>query len=392
MIGVEEAQARVLALHAPVSMEVVPLSEAAGRWTAAPVVAKRTQPAHDLSAMDGYAIRFADAAGPWTVIGESAAGVPFTGEIGPSQAARIFTGAALPAGSDTIVIQENVVRDGDQLSLSDNGPQFHGEYVRTAGSDFTTGATLIEAGLLLTPARIALAVMGGHGTIAVRRRLRVAIISTGNELVPAGTEAGPDRLPSSNAPMLAALLRHLPVDVVDLGIIADDLTALTEAFATSRTCDIVVSTGGASVGDHDLVRPALNAAGATIDFWKVSMRPGKPLMAGRLGDTVVLGLPGNPVSALVTAVLFLRPLIAHLSGATDPLPVRMGVRMGESLPAVGWRTDFVRAQWVDGSLVPTFAGDSGMLFPLASADALVIRAAGSPVLEAGAMVEAIPLA
>ncbi|MDB5702623.1 MAG: molybdopterin molybdenumtransferase MoeA [Sphingomonadales bacterium] len=392
MIGVEEAQLRILALHAPVSMEVVPLLEAAGRWTAAPVLAKRTQPAHDLSAMDGYAIRHADAPGPWQVIGESAAGTPFKGEVGPAQATRIFTGAALPMGADTVVIQENITRSGDEIELSGNGPKSHGEHVRRAGSDFTSAATLIEIGQRLTPARLALAVMGGHGTIAVRRRLRVAIISTGSELVPPGTETGPDHLPSSNAPMLAALMQNLPVDVVDLGIVPDDLTALTEAFVAAKTCDIVVSTGGASVGDHDLVRPALNAAGANLDFWKVAMRPGKPLMAGRLGDTVVLGLPGNPVSALVTAVLFLRPLITHLSGATDALPPRLGVRMGEPLPAVGPRTDFVRARWQDGLLVPTFPGDSGMLFPLAAADALVIRAAGSPALEAGTLVEAILLA
>ncbi|AYJ87567.1 molybdopterin molybdenumtransferase MoeA [Sphingomonas paeninsulae] len=392
MIDVEEAQARILALHAPVSMEGVPLLEAVGRWTAAAVVAKRTQPAHDLSAMDGYAIRYEDAAGPWRVVGESAAGIPFAGQVGPGETIRIFTGAALPEGSDTIVIQENIVRDGDLITLTNDGPETLGEHVRKSGSDFTTGATLIEPGQLLTPARIALAVMGGHGTIAARRRLRVAIISTGSELVPPGTDTGTDRLPSSNAPMLAALMRNLPVDVVDLGIIEDDLTALTAAFNASKTCDIVVSTGGASVGDHDLVRPALNAAGATLDFWKVAMRPGKPLMAGRLGDTVVLGLPGNPVSALVTAILFLRPLIAHLSGASTPLPPRIGVRMGEPLPAVGPRTDFVRTHWEGGALVPTFPGDSGMLLPLSGADALVIRAAGSPALESGALVEAILLA
>jgi molybdopterin molybdotransferase len=392
MIGVEEAQTRIIALHDPVSMEVVPLNEAVGRWTAGAIVAKRTQPAHDLSAMDGYAIRYEDAAGPWQVIGTSAAGSPFAGRVGVSEATRIFTGAALPEGSDTVVIQENIARDGDQIQLSDNGPKSFGEHVRKAGSDFAAGATLIEPGSLMTPARIALAVMAGHGTIPVRRRLRVAIISTGSELVPPGTETREDRLPSSNAPMLAALMRNLPVDVVDLGIIPDDLTALTTAFAQSKTCDIVVSTGGASVGDHDLVRPALNAAGASLDFWKVAMRPGKPLMAGRLGDTVVLGLPGNPVSALITAVLFLRPLIAHLSGASVSLPSRIKVRMAEALPAVGPRTDFVRTHWRDGSLVPTFPGDSGMLFPLAGADALVVRAPGSSATGAGAEVEAILLA
>ncbi|WP_293882354.1 gephyrin-like molybdotransferase Glp [Sphingomonas sp.] len=392
MIGVEEAQARILALHAPVSTEIVPLLEAAGRWTATPVVAKRTQPAHDLSAMDGYAIRHQDGAGPWRVVGDSVAGTPYPNEIGPAQAARIFTGAAIPAGSDTVVIQENITRTGDTIILSGNGPKALGDHVRTAGSDFTIGATLIETGVLLTPARIALAAMGGHDTIAVRRRLRVAIISTGSELVPPGVDAGPDRLPSSNAPMLATLLRTLPVDIVDLGIIPDDLAQLTAAFMASGTCDIVVSTGGASVGDHDLVRPALTAAGATLDFWKVAMRPGKPLMAGRLGDTVVLGLPGNPVSALVTAVLFLRPLVAHLAGAADPIPPRIRVRIGEPLPAVGPRTDFVRTHWQDGSLSPTFPGDSGMLLPLAGADALVVRPAGAPALAEGSLVEAILLA
>ena len=391
MIAPDEALARLLALAGPVDVETLPLIEAVGRWTAAPVVATRTQPARDLSAMDGYAIRYADLPGPWQVVGESAAGSPYSGSVGSREAARIFTGAALPQGADSIVIQEEVARDGEALMLGGDGPDTKSAHVRRAGSDFVAGKILIEAGERLTPARIGLAAIGGHATLPVRRLVRVAIISTGDELVPPGTDAGLDRLPASNGIMLAAMLGALPVEIVDFGIIADDRAALADAFAQASDCDIVVTTGGASVGDHDLVQPALVDAGAAIDFWKIAMRPGKPLMAGRLGKAVALGLPGNPVSAYVTATLVLKPLIAHLSGARDAAPPTLAATLATDMPAVGIRTDYVRALWVHGAISP-LGGDSGMLVPLAAATALIVRPAGSPPARLGDTVTIIALA
>lgn len=390
MIGFDEAQARVLALAEPVECETVPIADAHGRWTAAPVVALRTQPARNLSAMDGYAVRVADLPGPWRVIGEATPGASLANGLSAGDAARIFTGASLPADADTIVIQEDVVRDGQTLRLL-GAPPSAGAFVRAAGSDFREGETLIAEGERLTPARIALAAMARHGALAVRRRVRVAIISTGDELVAAGEPADVDRLPSSNAPMLAALFAATPAEVIDMGIVRDDRAALTAAFRTAASCDLIVTTGGASVGDHDLVRPALLDAGGAIDFWKIAMRPGKPLMAGRLGDAVVLGLPGNPVSAFVTATLFALPLVARLSGAADPLPKRLRATLGEPLPAVGSRADFVRARWHEGRLRTVGPIDSGMLAPLSNADVLIARAAGAKALPAGAMVEAIAI-
>lgn len=385
MITPDSALKRLLALKTHVSTEHVSLLDAAGRWTAEPVIARRTQPARDLSAMDGYAV--AHGPGPWRVIGESAAGAPFDGMVAPGEAVRIFTGAALPAGTDTIIIQEDVVRTDNVISAT----SFANQHVRKAGSDFSEGQILIEAGSHLTPSKIALAAICDHAELAVRRRVRIALISTGNELVQPGAQAGPDRLPASNAPMLRSLLATLPCDVADLGIVPDDLASLSKVYENHADYDVMVSTGGASVGDHDLVRPALIAAGAELDFWKVAMRPGKPLMAGMLGDTVILGLPGNPVSAFVTGTLFLKPLIAHLSGASDPQPQSITARLAAPLPAVGSRTDYVRAIWQNGRILP-LGGDSGMIVPLAAADALIDRPADSPPAAAGDDVKVIPLA
>jgi molybdopterin molybdotransferase len=391
VISPDEALSRVLALGNPVNIETLPLLDAAGRWAAETVIALRTQPARDISAMDGYAVRHAELPGPWQVIGESAAGAPFAGRIASGQATRIFTGAALPDGSDSVIIQEDVARHGDTLTLTVDGSASIGTHVRAAGSDFAEGQTLIEAGKRLTPARIGLAATSGHASLAVRRCIRIAIISTGDELVPIGSNPGLDRLPASNAIMLATMLGSMPVEITDFGIVCDDRIALTAAFDRTRHHDVIVTTGGASVGDHDLVQPALIDAGATIDFWKIAMRPGKPLMAGRLGKAVVVGLPGNPVSAFVTATLFLKPLIAHLSGASDPAPPRITAHLAAAMPAVGIRTDYVRAHWIDSAIAP-LTGDSGMLVPLASASALIIRPAGSPPARTGDKVSIITLA
>jgi len=391
LIPVAEAQSRLLAAVAPVGREMLPLADAFGRWAAAPVVARRTQPYADLSAMDGYAIRFADLPGPWRVIGESAAGRPFAGMIGRGEAARIFTGAALPEGADTILIQEEATRDGDALSLSGEGPSARARNVRRRGLDFAEGQLLIEPGDRFTPARLAVAATGGVARVAANRMIRVAIASTGDELAEPGANLRDDRLPESNRLLLRAMLADLPVEIIDLGILPDRFDVLREAFAGVEA-DLLVTTGGASVGDHDLVRPALEAAGATIDFWRIALRPGKPMMAGRRGAMHVLGLPGNPVSAFVTAILFVKPLVAALGGARDPLPRTARAILGESLPANGPRTDYLRAELRDGRAFAAPIQDSSMLLTLARAHCLVLRPADAPAAAAGESADILVIA
>lgn len=391
LVPVAEAQSRLLALADPIGVERVPLAVAAGRWTAEDVAALRTQPAADLSAMDGYAIRYADLPGPWHVVGESAAGRPLDRSLDAGEAARIFTGAAMPEGTDSVLIQEEASREGDRLALAGEGPLRMGGNVRRQGLDFTQGDPLVAAGERLTPARLALLAIAGHGDAPVRRPVRVALASTGDELVAPGSPIDGVALPESNRLMIAAMLGDLPVELVDLGILPDDLTVLTAAFAACDA-DILVTTGGASVGDHDLVRPALEAAGATIDFWRIALRPGKPMMAGRMRDTVVLGLPGNPVSAFVTAHLFLRPLVAHLGGAASPYPATYTAPLGEPLSANGERTDYLRGELQDGRVHAATTQDSSMLRTLARATCLIVRPPHAPAAAEGELVEILPLA
>ncbi|MBW8742816.1 MAG: molybdopterin molybdotransferase MoeA [Sphingomonas sp.] len=390
LLPVAEAQARLLALATPLATENVRLIDAARRWAAEDVIARRTQPAADLSMMDGYAIRFADMPGPWTLIGESRAGAGLDRRVGQGQAARIFTGAPVPEGADAILVQEEAAREGDLLRLSGEGPAGPGSSIRPRGSDFAEGARLIASGDRLTPGRIAAAAVGGHSTLCVRRRPRITLISTGDELVPPGTAADRVMLPASNGVMLQALIGDA-AEVQDGGIIPDRLDALVEAFRTAQA-DIIVTTGGASVGDHDLVRPALAEAGAALDFWRIAMRPGKPLLAGKLGNAIVLGLPGNPVSAFVTARLFLLPLIAHLGGARDPIPKPERARLAAALPAVGNRDDYVRATLSDGHVAPLPNQDSGALSTLALADALIVRPAGAPPASVDEIVDILRIA
>lgn len=391
LLPVAEAQARLLALAERVSVEQTPLHEAAGRWAAADIAARRTQPARDLSAMDGYAIAHAALPGPFRLIGESAAGCPFAGAIGAGETVRIFTGAAMPEGADCVLVQEEARVEGTLVHLDGEGPAHPGRNVRRRGLDFSEDERLIAASERLTPARIALAAVAGHSTLPVRRRIRVAIAATGDELRPAGATLAHGELPESNGVMLAALLGDLPVTVADLGILPDRLEALTSAFAAVEA-DLLVTTGGASVGDHDLVRPALAAAGAALDFWRVALRPGKPMLAGQLNGAVVLGLPGNPVSAFVTATLFARPLIAHLSGAGEPFPPLLPATLGEDLPGNGERTDYLRARRIDGRVHVASIQDSSMLRTLANADCLLLREPHAPPARAGDPVAVLPLA
>ncbi|MEG3086549.1 molybdopterin molybdotransferase MoeA [Sphingomonas sp. PB4P5] len=391
LLPVAEAQARLFALALPAPAEHVPLAAAAGRWAATDILARRTQPTTDLSAMDGYAIRYADRPGPFTLIGESAAGRPFPGTMAAGETVRIFTGAAMPDGADSVLVQEEATQDGASIHLSGEGPRRHGGNVRLRGLDFSAGDVLVAKGERLTPARLAVAAIGGHATLPVARRLRVAIAATGDELVPAGQDLTPGQLPESNGLMLAAMLAGLPIELIDLGIIPDDLATMTAAFA-EVDADILVTTGGASVGDHDLVRPALKAAGGTLDFWKIALRPGKPMMAGQLGHAVVLGLPGNPVSAFVTAQLFLLPLIATMSGARDPFPVTIAAPLGEPLPANDHRTDYLRGELRDDKAFASTIQDSSMLRTLARATCLIVRPPHAPAAQIGDSAEILILA
>ncbi len=372
LVPVAEAQSRLFAMAPRVGHETVTLREAAGRWAAEDVLARRTQPAADLSAMDGYAIRYADLPGPWTVIGESAAGRPFTSQVATGQATRIFTGAAMPEGADTVMVQEEAERDGTTLILAGEGPPTLGRNTRRKGLDFSTGTRLIAAGDRLSPARIAVA-------------------ATGDELVPPGSTTDGVALPESNGIMLAAMLADMPVDIIDLGILPDNLEVLREAFA-SVEADLLVTTGGASVGDHDLVRPAIEAAGGTIDFWRIALRPGKPMMAGRIGEMMVLGLPGNPVSAFVTATLFVKPVVAHMAGARDPLPQSTHALLGEDLPANNARTDYLRAELRDGKAYASTIQDSSMLLTLARSTCLIVRPGNAPVAKTGESAEILVIA
>jgi molybdopterin molybdotransferase len=390
LLPVAEAQARLLALRAPLPTEMAALHNAADRWAATDVCARRTQPAADLSMMDGYAIRFADLPGPWRVIGESRAGAGIAASLGPGEAARIFTGAPLPPGADAILVQEEARRDGDRLELDGEGPPHAGTSIRRRGSDFHDGDLLVAAGTNWTPARIALAAIGGHGVLPVRRRPRVTLISTGDELVAPGMPAEGVMLPASNAPMLRAMIGGL-ADVTDAGLVPDRLDALVAAFRPADA-DVIVTTGGASVGDHDLVRPALEQAGASLDFWRIAMRPGKPLLAGTLDGAVVLGLPGNPVSAFVTARLFLLPLLVHLGGTNDPLPRAERAALASPLPAVAGRDDYVRAVLASDGVAPVGVEDSAVLSALARADALIVRRAGSPPAAVGEVVDIVRIA
>ncbi len=388
---VEEAQRRLLALAAPLDVETVAVGEAAGRWLAEDIKALRTQPAADLSAMDGYAVRFEDLPGPLTVIGESAAGSPLEKSIAPGEAARIFTGAAVPGDANTVIIQEDAQRDGDRVTLTGEIPAGAGRHIRRRGRDFAEGDILCSSGERLTAPRIGLAITAGHGALPVRRKTRLSLISTGDELVAPGETTTDEQLPASNGPMLIAQLAGLPVDISDHGIVPDNEAALAAAVERASNADIIVTIGGASVGDHDLVQPVLEQAGATFDFLKIRMKPGKPLMAGRLGRSIVIGLPGNPASAFVTAKLFLEPLIAHLSGAADPLPRFIPALLAAPLAAGGSREEYLRGRWRADAVEAIDQQSSAALGALAEAELLIKRPANAATADSGEIVEILPL-
>ena len=383
MTPVAEAQARLLALSAPLPAQTVLLDQAIGHYLAEEIIAKRTQPAADLSAMDGYAVRFSDLPGPFELAGESAAGAPFAGAVQGHQAVRIFTGAHRPSGADTILVQEDARIEDNQIFLSGDGPDWLGKHIRREGGDFRAGDTLVGAGTHLQAGAIAAAAMAGYGALSVGGTPKIKIIGTGDELVPPGNRCDAAHIPSSNNIMLRAMLNSLPCNVLDAGIIGDNLQLLTAAFDDAADYDIIVTSGGASVGDHDFVQDALKAAGAKIEFWRVAMRPGKPVMAATIGKTIVLGLPGNPSSAFVTAFLLLLPLVRHLAGSKMPYPEVGVVPVTVDLHPGDNRSEYLRARLEYGKISPFNRQDSGMLTPLVDANALLVRPANSPQLNAG---------
>lgn len=392
LLPLEQAQSRLLALAPALPVIDAPLHLAAGRWLAGDLVARTTNPPADVSAMDGWAIRFADLHARWRIVGESAAGAPFAGSLGVGETARIFTGAYLPAGADTVVLQEEVATDGHHAWFTGDGPGARGRHVRPQGGDFMQGAQLAAAGSAITAALIGLAAAAGHATLPVRAAPRIALLATGDELVPAGTIPPAGGIISSNGPMLAAMLAGVGTPPNDLGIVPDRLDrladALDQAFATH---DLVVTMGGASVGDHDLIRPALQQLGVDIAFWRLAIRPGKPLLAARKGEALLLGLPGNPVSAFVCAHLLLLPLVRHMLGSPQPLPPMVAARLAAPLGANGPRRNFLRARLADGEVAPHGVQDSAMLAALASANALIVRPEHAPAMAAGASVSVLTL-
>jgi molybdopterin molybdotransferase len=400
MITVEEALARVLAsAETPLEEEKVAIGEGYGRVLARDIKALRTQPPFANSAMDGYALRAADTAqAPLTlrVIGESAAGHAFEGALGPGQAVRIFTGAPMPEGADANVMQEDARREGDRISLA--AAARVGENLREAGMDFRTGDALIAAGRRLTPRDVALAAAANHTHLAVRRRARVAILATGDELAPPGGSLGPAQIIASNNYAVAGLVKASGAIAIDLGIAVDELGALKDAVSRAREAeaDVLVTLGGASVGDYDLVQEALVAEGMELGFWRIAMRPGKPLMHGRIGAMRILGLPGNPTSSTVCAVLFLRPLIRAMHGESDPgADLSQPARLAVDLTANGPRQDYMRAsldRGPDGVLVatPATVQDSSLVKTMARADGLIVRPVRAEPAKAGDVCRVIP--
>jgi molybdopterin molybdotransferase len=390
LLSVADALAMVLAQAQPLPSEPTPLADAVGCVLAEDLAALRTQPPADVSAMDGYAVHAEDVAAPAVlrVVAEIAAGQPSNRVIRRGEAARIFTGAVMPAGADTVVIQEVTSRDGDSVAIK--RPEARGRHLRRQGYDFKQGDMLLEKGRRLSVRDIALAGAMNHAAVAVHRRPRLAVFATGDELVEPGTPPAPGQIVHSNGIALAALARGEGAHAADFGIVPDRLDATVAAVRRAREAgvDVLVTSGGASVGDYDFVQQAFAAEGMALSFWKVALRPGRPLMHGKLGGMQVLGLPGNPVSAYVCAILFLVPLLRRLAGRSDLTPPRESALLGCALAANDERADYMRATLEcrpDGTKIatPFPAQDSSLLVPLAHAHCLLVREPFAPAAVPG---------
>jgi molybdopterin molybdotransferase len=396
VISVEEALSRLLAPLAPLPPEQISIVDGLGRVLAEDMAARRTQPPFAVSAMDGYAVRAEDVKTTpveLRIVAEVPAGAGFGGHVGSGETARIFTGAPLPAGTDTIVIQEDTERDGDRVRVLEGAPR--GRYVRREGLDFSEGEVLLETGRRLTARDIGLMAAMNRPWLLVHRRPRVGILSTGDEIVMPGDPIGPHQIVSSNSLGLAAFVATCGGIPVSVGNAPDEPEALRRIAASAQGVDLLVTTGGASVGEHDLVRDALATDGLELDFWQIAMRPGKPLMVGRYRGTPMVGLPGNPVSTLVCAQLFLKPALDRLSGITAMSETAPTARLGAALPKNDRRQDYLRSRLIraaDGALevFPFEVQDSSMMRLLAMADCLVIRPPHAPPAAAGESVPIVP--
>jgi molybdopterin molybdotransferase len=393
LMSVDDAQAALLAGVGPTEAEWLELAAAGGRTLADDLVALRTQPPADLSAMDGYALGPGD--GWFTVLGESAAGHAFAGSLGPGEAARIFTGAPVPAGADRVALQEDAERQGDRVRFESLPPV--GANIRWRGIDFSEGTVGLAAGTLLGVGALGLAAAMNHARLPVRRRPRVALIASGDELAAPGTAILPHQIVASSSVALAKLVHDAGGEAVDLGIAPDNLDALRRHIRTALDggADVVAVIGGVSVGDHDHTRAAFAAEGVEPGFWKIAMRPGKPLMHGRIGNVHALGLPGNPVSTLVTGLMFLAPLVRAMLGRAEVLPVAETAILMAPLAANDMRRDFLRARLVieNGrpTVTPVGSQDSSLLSMLAQANALIIRKEFAVAAKVGDPVEVIRL-
>jgi molybdopterin molybdotransferase len=397
VISVEEALMRLLEPLRPLAAEQVALAGAFGRVLAEPVIARRTQPPTALSAMDGYAVRAFDVQkvpARLRVVGSVPAGKSHDRPLAAGEAVRIFTGAPLPAGADAIVIQEDTDRDGDVVVVREGAAR--GRYVRPAGLDFETGAVGIPARRRLTARDIGLAAGMDRPWLMVHRRPRVAILSTGDEIVMPGDPVGPNQIVSSNSLALGAFVQSCGAVPLQLGIAADTPDSVQRLAEGARGADLLITTGGASVGEHDLVKDALSVSGLELDFWQIAMRPGKPLMVGRYRDAVMVGLPGNPVSTLVCALIFLKPAIERLSGLDPVAEPPVTARLAVPLAANDRRQDYLRATLARASngeleAKPFEKQDSSMMSLLARSDCLVVRPPHAPAAKAGERVTIIPL-
>lgn len=396
LLSVDDALARLLAKTGMLASETVPLQEAGGRVLAGSVIAALTQPPFAASAMDGYALRAYDTQNTparFKIIGEAAAGHRFNGMINPGEAVRIFTGAPVPETADTVVMQEKTRRINDTI-VEISEPAAADKNIRPAGGDFKEGETLLPCGHIMTPAALALAAAAGYGSVDVVRRPRVAILSTGDELVAAGAKPGANQIIASNVYGIGEIARLHGAEIIDLGIAPDKHKAISSAIdeAIQQKADILVTSGGVSVGDYDLVQDVLRESGMVLDFWKLAMRPGKPLMSGELAanpPVKVLGLPGNPVASLITAHLFLVPMIETMSGRNH-VPQFLAAKLGLPLAANGPRRHYIRAvakRNAEGELtvLPLAHQDSSLLSVMARANCLIAQEADTPELAKGSL-------